>query len=78
MGTKLSFSTVYRPQTDGHSERMVLTLEELLPYCVSEFEEIWLKLLSLVEFSYYISFHNSIRVAPFKGLYGRKCWMPIC
>ncbi|GJX30036.1 putative reverse transcriptase domain-containing protein [Tanacetum coccineum] len=33
--------------------------------------------LSLVEFSYNNSYHSSVRCAPFKALYGRKCRSPI-
>nr|GEY25971.1 putative reverse transcriptase domain-containing protein [Tanacetum cinerariifolium] len=37
----------------------------------------WDKHLPLVEFSYN-SYHTSIKAAPFKALYGRKCRSPIC
>ncbi|XP_057994933.1 uncharacterized protein LOC110642974 [Hevea brasiliensis] len=34
--------------------------------------------LSLVEFAYNNSYHYSIEMAPYKALYGRKCWSPLC
>nr|GEV83845.1 putative reverse transcriptase domain, ribonuclease H-like domain, aspartic peptidase domain protein [Tanacetum cinerariifolium] len=38
----------------------------------------WEKHLPLVEFSYNNSYHASIKAAPFKSLYGRKCRSRVC
>nr|GEY83541.1 putative reverse transcriptase domain-containing protein [Tanacetum cinerariifolium] len=40
-------------------------------------EKGWVNHLSLVEFSYNNSHHDSIKVAPFEALYGRKCRSPV-
>nr|GEZ48809.1 putative reverse transcriptase domain-containing protein [Tanacetum cinerariifolium] len=40
-------------------------------------KEAWDVHLSLVEFSYNNSYHSSVRCAPFKALYGKKCRSPI-
>ena len=73
MGTKLTFSTAFHPQTDGQSERTIQTLEDMLRACILDFKGSWEKHLPLVEFSYNNSFHASIGMALYKILYGRKC-----
>ncbi|GKC58753.1 putative reverse transcriptase domain-containing protein [Tanacetum coccineum] len=55
LGTRLSMSMAYHPQTDGQSEHTIQTLEDMLR----------------------ASYHSSVRFAPFKALYGRKCHSPI-
>ncbi|GJX71300.1 reverse transcriptase domain-containing protein [Tanacetum coccineum] len=73
LGTRLDMSMAYHPQTDGQSERTIQTLEDMLRACVIDFGGSWDVHLPLAEFSYNNSYHTSIRCAPFKALYGRKC-----
>ena len=60
LGTKLTFSTVFHPQTDGQSERTIQVLEDMLRACVIDFGGHWDKFLLLCEFSYNNSYHSSI------------------
>ncbi|GJS71357.1 putative reverse transcriptase domain-containing protein [Tanacetum coccineum] len=78
LGTNLDMSTGYHPQTDGQSKRTIQTLEDMLRACVIDFGKGWANHLPLVEFSYNNSYHASIKAAPFKALYGRKCRSPVC
>ncbi|GKC72695.1 putative reverse transcriptase domain-containing protein [Tanacetum coccineum] len=78
LGTQLDMSMAYHPKTDEQSERTIQTLEEMLRVCVIDFGKGWEKHLPLVEFSYNNSYHASIKAAPFKALYGRKCGSAIC
>ncbi|GJZ52917.1 putative reverse transcriptase domain-containing protein [Tanacetum coccineum] len=38
LGTEISMSTAYHPETDGQSERTIQTLEDMLRACVIDFE----------------------------------------
>ncbi|KAH0654669.1 hypothetical protein KY289_032347 [Solanum tuberosum] len=73
LGTQLTFSTTFHPQTDGKSERTIQVLENMLRACVIDFGGHWDKFLPLCEFSYNNSYHSSIDIAPFEALYGRGC-----
>nr|GEY64615.1 hypothetical protein [Tanacetum cinerariifolium] len=77
LGTRLDMSTVYHTRTDGQSEHMIQTLEDMLRACVIDFGGSWDVHLPLAEFSYNNSYHSSIRCALFEALYGRKCRSPI-
>ncbi|GJT86447.1 putative reverse transcriptase domain-containing protein [Tanacetum coccineum] len=77
LGTRLDMSMAYHPQINGQSERTIQTLEDMLRVCVLDFKGSWDVHLLLVEFSYNNSYHSSVRCAPFKALYGRKCHSPI-
>jgi len=65
-------SSAYHPQTDGQSERMIQSLEDLLRTCVLDHLGGWDEMLPLVEFTYNNSYHVSIGMAPYEALYGRK------
>ena len=78
MGTRLHFSTVFHPQTDGQSKRTIQMLEGMLRACVIEFKGSWDTHSSLMEFVYNNSYQSSIGMAPFEALYGRKCRTPVC
>ncbi|GJX62453.1 putative reverse transcriptase domain-containing protein [Tanacetum coccineum] len=76
--TNLDMITAYHSQTDGQSERTIQTLEDMLGACAIDFRKGWVNHFPLVEFSYKNIYHASIKAAPFKALYGRKCHLPVC
>nr|GEZ81425.1 putative reverse transcriptase domain-containing protein [Tanacetum cinerariifolium] len=78
LGTDISMSTAYHPETDGQSERAIKTLKDMMRACVIDFGKGWVKHLPLCEFSYNNSYHTSKKAAPYKALYGRKCRSPVC
>ena len=49
----------------------------MLRACVISFLEKWDECLTLAEFSYNNSYQESIRMAPFEALYGKKCRTPL-
>ena len=70
MGTQLTMSTVFHPQTDGQSERTIQVLEDMLRACVLDLKGSWEEHLPLVEFAYNNSYQESIQMAPYESLYG--------
>ncbi|GJR21117.1 putative reverse transcriptase domain-containing protein [Tanacetum coccineum] len=68
LGTEISMSTAYHPETDGQSERTIQTLKDMLRACVINFGKGWVKHLPLAEFSYNNSYHASIKAAPYEAL----------
>jgi hypothetical protein len=77
LGTKLLHSTTYHPQTSGQTEWVNQILEDMLRACVLEFPQKWDECLPLAEFSYNNSYQESIKMAPFEALYGRRCRTPL-
>jgi transposase InsO family protein len=78
LGTKLSLSVAFHPQTDGQSERTIQTLEDMLHTCVFSWKGSWEDHLALAEFAYNNSYHATIKMAPYEALYGRRCVSPLC
>ena len=78
MGTRLTMSTAFHPQTDGQSERTIQVLEDMLRACVLDHKGRWEEHLPLVEFAYTNSYQASIQMAQYEALYGRPCRSPLC
>ena len=78
MGTRLTMSTAFHPQTYGQSERTIQVLEDMLGACVLDHKGSWEEHFPLVEFAYNNSYQASIQMAPYKALYGRPCRSTIC
>jgi transposase InsO family protein len=68
--TQLCFSSTYHPQTDGQTKRVNQILEDMLRACALQYGRGWDKSLPYVEFSYYNSYQESLKMAPFEMLYG--------
>ena len=82
LGTKLSFSTAYHPQTDGLAERMIQTLEDMIRrFCTFGLEfknrdgytHDWVSLLPALEIAYNSSKHSSTKETPYTVERG---WIP--
>jgi hypothetical protein len=77
LGTQLIRSSAYHPQTDGQTERINQILEDMPRACVLSYSKKWDECLPLAEFSYNNSYQESIKMAPFEALYGRRCRTPL-
>jgi len=70
MGTDLTFSTAYHPQTGGQTERVNQILEDMLRSCAIIYGKGWDECLPFAEFSYNNNYQASIGMSPFEALYG--------
>jgi hypothetical protein len=61
----------------GQNERVNQILEDMLWACVMEYPGSWDKKLPRAEFSYNNSYHESLKMALFEVLYGRRCRTPL-
>ena len=78
MGTRLTMSTAFHPQTNDPSERIIQVLEDMLRACVLDHQGSWEEDLPLVEFTYNNNYQASIQMAPYEALYGRPCRSSLC
>jgi hypothetical protein len=75
-GSKLKLSTAYHPQTDGQTERMNRTVEQMLrAYCLNEPDR-WKEHLPAIQFAYNASINASSKVSPHYVLFGCEPSMP--
>jgi transposase InsO family protein len=73
LDNQLCFSSAYHPQTNGQTERVNQILENILRACALQYGRSWDKSLAYAEFSYNNSYQESLKMAPFEMLYGRRC-----
>jgi hypothetical protein len=72
LGTDLSFSSAYHPQTDGQTEVVNKSLGNLLRSLVTEHHNQWDQILPQAEFAYNDSPNRSTGKSPFQILYGMQ------
>ena len=77
LGIDQAMSTAYHPQTDGQTERVNGVLEDMLRHYVSPSQTDWHEHLSMVEFAYNNSFHESVKDTPFFLNYGFNPLSPL-
>jgi hypothetical protein len=73
LDTQLRFSSAYYPLTNGQTKRVNQILEDMLRDCALQYERSWDKSGSYAEFSYNNSYQESLKMASFEMLYGRRC-----
>jgi RNase H-like domain found in reverse transcriptase/Reverse transcriptase (RNA-dependent DNA polymerase)/Integrase zinc binding domain/Chromo (CHRromatin Organisation MOdifier) domain/Retroviral aspartyl protease/Integrase core domain len=77
LGTTLTMSTAYHPQTDGQTERANRTLEEVLRSVVNFKQDDWDQHLDLAELAVNNSLHASTGFTPFYLTYGQHAQTPL-
>jgi len=77
MGTKLQFSTVFHPQTDGQTKVVNMSLGNLLLYLVGENLRTWDFVLPTAEFAYNSSINRTIGMSLFEVVHGYQYRQPI-
>lgn len=77
LGTQLTMSTAFHPQTDGQTERANRTLEEMLRSYVSVQQRDWDEHLVAAELAFNASKHASTGFTPFYLNGGREVSVPL-
>ena len=76
-GIHQSMTSAWHPESDGQTERMNRTVEQVLRAHSAESPREWDKLLSMVEFAINNSTHASLKDSPFFLNYGRHPITPV-
>ena len=66
LGMECGFSTAFHPQTDGQTERMNRTMEEMLRHFITPMRGDWTRALPMLEFAYNNSKHTATQATPFR------------
>ncbi|GJP31060.1 hypothetical protein CLOM_g8308 [Closterium sp. NIES-68] len=74
--TRLAMSSAYHPKTDGQTERVNQTFEQILRNITVHNAAAWDKKLSMAEFAYNNMHHSSTGMSPFLALYGQHPNVP--
>ena len=77
LGTTLTMSTAYHPQTDGQTERANRTLEEMLRHYVDWRQHDWDEYLSVLELAFNNAQQASTGFSPFFLNYGQEVRLPL-
>lgn len=77
LGTTLTMSTAYHPQTDGQTERANRTLEEMLRSVVNFKQSDWDEHLATAELAINNAKQASTGFTPFRLNYGQEIQMPL-
>jgi len=77
LGTKLAMSTAFHPQTDGQTERLNRTLEDMLRIYATYKQDTWDEYLPAAEFVYNNSKQASTGFTPFELDNGQHPITPI-
>jgi hypothetical protein len=70
LGTNLSFSSTYHPQTNGQTEVVNKSLGNFLRSLVTKQDHQWDQILAQAEFAFNNSVNRSTRKSPFEIVYG--------
>jgi hypothetical protein len=76
LGTKLTMSTAFHPQTDGQTERANRTLEDMLHAFTSYRQDDWDTQLTAAEFACNNAPNQSTGMTPFHLNHGQDPWNP--
>ena len=77
LGTKLLFSTVAHPQTNGQTEVVNRTLTTLLRAIIQKNLKQWERCLPHIEFAYNRTVHSTTSYSPFEVVYGFNPLTPL-
>ncbi|CAM8878010.1 unnamed protein product [Rhodiola kirilowii] len=77
LGTELSFSTSFHPQSDGQTERFNALLEQYLRHYVSANQKDWAKLLDVAQFSFNLQQSEATNKSPFEVVLGQQPNTPL-